>query len=167
MNPEVSDDVLESLQAFAPKEAPAPEKAEEPKARFIASDAMRSSFSSVDGYVEQLAADNAPEAPEAAADFSLYGSEGAGKGPSAAEIEHAYEQSKKEESAVRSAFTPPPAPEKPVFDVPSPAQKPADEEPLDTSDVNVYNDDLFRRFETDDDIFAGLHDGESEGGYDF
>lgn len=167
VNPEVSDDVLESLQAFAPKDAPAPETSEEPKARFIASDAMRSSFSSVDGYVEQLAADNAPEAPEAAADFSLYGSEGAGKGPSAAEIEHAYEQSKKEESAVRSAFTPPPAPEKPVFDVPSSAQKPADEEPLDTSDVNVYNDDLFRRFETDDDVFAGLHDGESEGGYDF
>ena len=169
VNPEVSDDVLESLRTFAPKDAPTKkEEAEEPRSRFIASEEMRSSFSSVDGYVEHLAAENTPEAPEAAQDFSLYGSEGAGKGPSAAEIENAYEQSKKEESAVRSAFTPPPAPAAPVFDYHTPAQeKPADEEPLDTSDVNVYNDDLFRRFETDDDVFAGLHDNENENHYDF
>ena len=168
VNPEVSDDVLESLQTFAPKDAPAPETAAEPKERFIASEEMRSSFSSVDGYVEHLAAENTPEAPEAEADFSLYGSEGAGKGPSAAEIENAYEQSKKEESAVRSAFTPPPAPAAPVFDfAAATAPAPKEEEPLDTSDVNVYNDELFRRFETDDDVFAGLHDGEGDGGYDF
>ena len=39
-------------------------------------------------------------------------------------------------------------------------------QPLDTSDVNVYNDDLFRRFE-DDEIFSGLHDGEETQEYHF
>ncbi len=171
---DLTEDVLESLQTFAPKEAPAAKAPEEAAPRFIASEEMRSSFSSVDGYVEQLTAENAPEAPEAAADFSLYGSEGPGKRTSAADVEAAYEREKKEESDVRRAFTAPTAPPKPDFSAPAAPAETADdaEAPLDTSDVSVFNDELFRRFESDDDVFAGLHDDDDDddgdgGGYDF
>ena len=165
---DLTEDVLESLQTFAPRETPAPKTPEEAPPRFIASEQMRTSFSSVDGYVENLTAENEPEAPQAAEDFSLYGSEGAERRTVAADIEDAYERSKKEESALRKAFTAPDAPKAPVFDAKTAAaeEAPAEEEaPLDTSDVNVFNDDLFRRFESDDDIFAGVH--ENEGHYDF
>ena len=164
---DLTDDVLESLQTFAPREAPAQKAPEEAPPRIIVSEEMRSSFSSVDGYVEDLAAKNAPEAPEAQADFSLYGSEGGGRRIDAADIEKAYERAKQEESDVRRAFTAPEAPKAPVFDTPAPETPDEDQAPLDTSDVSVFNDDLFRRFENDDDVFAGLREEESEKHYDF
>ena len=164
---DLTEDVLESLQTFAPREAPAQKAPEEAPPRIIVSEEMRSSFSSVDGYVEDLAAKNAPEAPEAQADFSLYGSEGGGRRIDAADIERAYERAKQEESNVRRAFTAPEAPKAPVFDAPTPEAPEDTDAPLDTSDVSVFNDDLFRRFENDDDVFAGLREEESEKHYDF
>ena len=162
---DVPDDVLESLRTFAPKEAPAAPKApEEAPAKFIASEELRQSFSSVDDYIASLTGDATPAKEETEDGFSLYG-ENAPRThqKNASEIESAYEQSKKEESDVRRAFTAPEAPKAPSFDAPA---EEADDggEPLDTSDVSVYNDDLFRRFETDDDVFAGLHDDDDNGG---
>ena len=172
-------EVLGSLDTFAPRDA-APQKdaapADEAGAapRFIASGKLRETFSSVGEFYDELTADQ-PHAAEDGTpdDFSLYGdapAEGRKKAPrkkDADEIEREYEEGKKRERRLRKAFTAPETPAPPVPE-PTPAPEPPadEEEPLDTSDVNVYNDELFRRFE-DDSVFAGLHedeDGDGDGG---
>ena len=177
------DDMLNALEMFAPKadDAGAPvedaaeeEASEEPKPRFIASDVLKRSFSSIGGYFSKLIEKETPEEDEEDLpdeDFSLYGEkkEKDKNRRSADDIESEYDRRKQEETELRSRFTAPEEPEAPVYDLrkkPAPAPAPEPEPPLDTSDVNVYNDDLFRRFE-DDNIFAGLERDEDDNIFDF
>ncbi len=165
--------VEEALSIFAPKEEPAAPKTAVPeeasKSRFIASAALQDSLSSIGSFVDSLGGKPAyaKDGDAPGADFSLFGKDGAGRGARDAEdIENEYSRRKEEERALRSLFTAPDDPTAPIYDLhkkdePAPADDDY-ETPLDTSDVSAFNDDLFRRFEDDDSVFAGLRDNDGD-----
>ena len=187
---EKEDDVLSALERFAPRTARTKDTAataapdedgdedeprEDARPRFISSDVLKKSFSSIGSYFSKLTEkEPVPEEEDLPdAEFSLYGEKPerhARKKPSADDIETEYDRRKREESELRNLFTAPEDPEAPVYDLrkkPTPPATPDPEPPLDTSDVNVYNDELFRRFE-DDDVFAGLERDDEDGSiFDF
>ena len=136
----------------------------------IASAALKASFGSIDSFLSEITGSKTVGGDEEDDDFSLFGSDtSARRGRDAYDIENAYRSAKEEENAVRTAFTFPDAPDAPYYDLrkkqPEPEPPAAEEPPLDTSDVNVYNDELFRRFE-DDSVFEGVHDNDDVG-FDF
>jgi len=162
---DISSDVIHSLDMFSPKDA-AEEKSEENGAQsaIIASEKLKSEFSSIGGFFKELTENSigAPVKDESDSGFSLFGKDRASR-KNADDVERDYESRKEDEESLRRKFTVPNDPSVPVFDVRR-DKKPAEpkfEAPLDTSDVNVFNDELFRRFE-DDKIFAGLHEGDDE-----
>ena len=164
--------VEEALSIFAPKEDPAAAKASAPAdtsgSRFIASAALQDSLSSIGSYVDSLSSgpDYAKEGGAPGRDFSLFGEDGGGRRVSrdAADIETEYSRRKEEERTLRSLFTAPDDPTAPIYDLHKKDENDAAEAdyetPLDTSDVSAFNDDLFRRFEDDDSVFAGLRDND-------
>lgn len=161
--------VDDALTMFAPKEEPKARKEEEAAPRFIASEGLRSSLSSIDTFISDISETNAPETDKSAPgkDFSLFGKDQSGarySARNAGDIEKEYERRKAEEKTVRSLFTAPEIDDAPIYDLrkkqPAPPLESKFTAPLDTSDVNVYNNELFRRFENDDDVFAGLHENE-------
>ena len=173
--------VAEALNIFSPKDEPAETRASAAKPEaaaggFIASASLKSSLSSIDGFMSSLNPQQTytADADAPGADFSLFG-EGAGGGAwkkDASDIENEYSRRKEEERTLRSIFTAPDDPSgAPIYDLhKKEAPSPLDQKytpPLDTSDVSAFNDDLFRRFEDDDSVFAGLHDDEDDNRFRF
>ncbi|MBQ7638730.1 MAG: hypothetical protein IJS90_07510 [Clostridia bacterium] len=163
----LGSDVLAGLDLFAPKDAEnngGDQDKEADTSGLIASEALRSAFSSMGEFITDLSqkSRSVPETNDSNPGFSLFGKEKAA-GKNADDVEKEYENRKEEEEALRKKFTAPDAPEMPVFDLKRDKKtaEPKFEAPLDTSDVNVFNDELFRRFE-DDKIFAGLHEENEE-----
>ena len=161
--------VDDALNMFAPKDEPKEPEKEEALPRFIASEKLQESFFSINDFISDISETDAPtedgDAPKP--DFSLYGKEKDADRYSArdaADIEREYERRKEEERSVRSRFTAPEIDGAPIYDLrkkqPAPQTEAKFTAPLDTSDVNIYNNELFRRFENDDDVFAGLHEDE-------
>ncbi|MCH5197519.1 MAG: hypothetical protein J1E34_01320 [Oscillospiraceae bacterium] len=164
----LSSEIVSSLHLFSPKDSSQPENdvlsdsENEAPSKIITSEKLRNAFSSIGGFYSHLTEKNekAPKRDESEETFSLFGSEKA-VSKNADDVEKDYIEQKEEEDALRKKFTAPDSPKAPVFDLKR-DKKPAEpkfEAPLDTSDVNVYNDELFKRFE-DDKIFAGLHEDE-------
>ena len=159
----------EALNIFSPKEAPAAQNdsaAKTDRKKIITSAALQDSLSSLDAFVDSLGRKQAYEKDGGApsSDFSLFGEYGAGRRKKdAADIENEYSRRKEEERTLRSIFTAPDDPRAPIYDLRKKEEPEAETPyvaPLDTSDVTAFNDDLFRRFEDDDSVFAGLRDND-------
>ena len=163
----------EALSIFSPKEEPAAPNPAAPQpaasgGRFIASAALQDSLSSIGSFVDSLGTGPAYTKDGGANDFSLFGKDGAGAVGlrDASDVETEYSRRKEEERTLRSLFTAPDDPTAPIYDLRKKEETPAEstyETPLDTSDVTAFNDDLFRRFEDDDAVFAGLHEDDDRG----
>ena len=169
----VPDDVTDAtddraFSLFMKKEdrKPKPKPAEE-KRGMIVSDSMKKTFSGIGSFFSSLTdkEERAPEREEQR--FTLFGDEKSRRGPSPEEIEQAYEDRKREERDLRSRFTAPEAPEAPMFDLSrKPEPEPQQEDtafapPTDEDGVDLFDEDLWSRFE-DDKVFAGLHERDED-----
>ena len=153
-----------------PEEAHEAEKApEEEPSKLITSASMRSTFSAIDAFLDDLTAGETAPEEERDDGFSLFGESGEGQ-RTAEDIEASYERRKREERDVRDAFTAPAAPAAPVFDLYDEPEEEAEETPetpaYGEEAVDLFDDDLWSRFE-DDKVFAGLHETEDDDASDF
>lgn len=151
-------------------------KKKKEKSGLIVSESMQKTFSGIDSFLGEISDSEEREAVPDDGGFTLYGDKTARRRQSAEEIEKDYEELKKEEKALASRFTAPKAPDAPIFDLGRSTEAPEEEPedvgftaPEENEGVDLFDEDLWSRFE-DDKVFAGLHeDEETEDGslFDF